>query len=111
MLDGLPRNSPRPSDPSLTPYFAGNDTSRKVSFLPPFCSSDISLSNTLARTLVLLTCTLRFRRGRGCAWDIRHTLNPFTGHRKGVSPVRERPLKLIAEVAYIKVAPVSGCVR
>ncbi|GFY40862.1 hypothetical protein TNIN_121741 [Trichonephila inaurata madagascariensis] len=39
----------------------------------------------------------------------RHTLHPLTEQRKGVNPVRERPSKLIAEVAYIKVAPVSGC--
>ncbi|GFS29046.1 hypothetical protein TNIN_136281 [Trichonephila inaurata madagascariensis] len=32
----------------------------------------------------------------------RHTLNPLFGTQKGVKSCRERPLKLIAEVAYIK---------
>ncbi|GFY40938.1 hypothetical protein TNIN_372781 [Trichonephila inaurata madagascariensis] len=51
-----------------------------------------------------LTCTIRLRRGRGCVWTFRHTHSTFTEQRKSVNPVRERPLKLIAEVAYIKAA-------
>ncbi|GFY53171.1 hypothetical protein TNIN_249461 [Trichonephila inaurata madagascariensis] len=70
------------------PNFAGNDTSRKVSFLPPrFCSSDIRFPTALAH-FGALTCTLRLRtRSRMCV-GLSDTLNPFTGHRKGVSPVR-----------------------
>ncbi|GFY43003.1 hypothetical protein TNIN_396071 [Trichonephila inaurata madagascariensis] len=41
----------------------------------------------------------------------RDTLNPFTGRKRGVNLVRGRVVTLIPGVAYIKVAPVSGCVR
>ncbi|GFS43185.1 hypothetical protein TNIN_263611 [Trichonephila inaurata madagascariensis] len=107
MLTGF-RATARPSDPSLTPT-AGNDTSRKVSFLPPLLLFRCSLQHL---ELALWCFNLHTKASTGSMrGHSGHTLNPFTEQRKGVNPVRERPLKLIAEVAYIKVAPVSGCVR
>ncbi|GFY46313.1 hypothetical protein TNIN_414341 [Trichonephila inaurata madagascariensis] len=54
---------------------------------------------------------LRLRTGSRIAWDIQTHTNPLRNKEK-CKPCRERPLgKLIAEVAYIKVAPVSGCAR
>ncbi|GFY45901.1 hypothetical protein TNIN_489021 [Trichonephila inaurata madagascariensis] len=113
MLDGLSAQI-RPSDPLIsTPILAGNDTSRKVSFYPPFCSRRcVRFPNTFSSALlVLLTCT----QGFDAVEDVRghsDTLNPFTEQRKGVNPVRERAkTSARLEVAYIKVAPVSGCVR
>ncbi|GFY50019.1 hypothetical protein TNIN_147761 [Trichonephila inaurata madagascariensis] len=86
--------------PHWTPHFAGNDTSRKmVVFQHSSSHFDANLHTEASDEVEDVRGTLR------------HTLNPFTEQRKGVSPVRERPSKLIAEVAYIKVAPVSGCVR
>ncbi|GFY53172.1 hypothetical protein TNIN_249471 [Trichonephila inaurata madagascariensis] len=90
MLDGLPLHQQlRPSDPHWTPNFAGNDTSRKVSFYPTLLLVRYSLSNTLARTLVLNLHTEASDEVEDARGTFRHTLNPFTGHRKGVSPVRE----------------------
>ncbi|GFS33267.1 hypothetical protein TNIN_390821 [Trichonephila inaurata madagascariensis] len=75
----------RPSDPHRTPNnFAGNDTSRKVSFYP-FCSSNVRFSTLYSSPFGALTCTLRLRTGsRMAAWDIEHTLNPFYGTQKGM---------------------------
>ncbi|GFY57637.1 hypothetical protein TNIN_242281 [Trichonephila inaurata madagascariensis] len=111
MLTGFRATAPSFRPLILDPLISrGNDTSRKVSFLPPSARQIFAFQHFSSVIFGALTCSqLRLRRGRGCAWTFRHTLNPFTGHRKGVSPVRERPLKLIAEVAYIKVAPVSLC--
>ncbi|GFY71521.1 hypothetical protein TNIN_93081 [Trichonephila inaurata madagascariensis] len=70
-----------------------------------------SFSNTLARPLMrALTCTPGCRRGRGmCVGHSGHTPIPFLRDTEaGVGPATERPLKSIPEVAYIKVAPVSG---
>ncbi|GFY71526.1 hypothetical protein TNIN_93131 [Trichonephila inaurata madagascariensis] len=108
MLDGLPRNSSVLQPPHWTPNFAGNDTSGKVSFLP-LQNRQMVVFQHFSSPFDALTCTQGFGRGRGGRGTFRHTLHPFTGHRKGVSPVTERPLKSIPEVAYKKVAPVSGC--
>ncbi|GFY37884.1 hypothetical protein TNIN_342331 [Trichonephila inaurata madagascariensis] len=77
-----------------TPICGGNDTSRKVSFYP-FCSSDARVfQHFLARPFGAFNLhTGRFDGVEDVCGTFRHTLNPFTGHRKGVSPVRERPLK------------------
>ncbi|GFY64146.1 hypothetical protein TNIN_16891 [Trichonephila inaurata madagascariensis] len=65
------------------PISRGNDTSRKVSSFTPFCLVRYSLSNTLACTLVLLTCTLRLSdEVEMCVGHSDTLLNPFTGHRK-----------------------------
>ncbi|GFY57630.1 hypothetical protein TNIN_242211, partial [Trichonephila inaurata madagascariensis] len=54
-------------------------------------------------TLDALTCTLRLSTRSRMRGDIRrHNTQSLTEQRKGVSPVRERPSKLIAEVAAAK---------
>ncbi|GFY56738.1 hypothetical protein TNIN_137551, partial [Trichonephila inaurata madagascariensis] len=55
------------------------------------------------------TCTLGFGRGRGKAWDIKHTSIPFSEQRK-VKP-RQRGPEVNCWWRILKIAPVSGCVR
>ncbi|GFY42771.1 hypothetical protein TNIN_91861 [Trichonephila inaurata madagascariensis] len=95
MLDGFRANVPVLQTPSLDPHFAGNDTSRKVSVLPPSARLSDTAFQHLSSHFGALTRTQGFDGGRGCAWDIQTHTNSFTEQRKGVSPVRERPLKLI----------------
>ncbi|GFY40860.1 hypothetical protein TNIN_121721 [Trichonephila inaurata madagascariensis] len=78
-VDGFPAQQPRPSDPHWTPSFRGGTTQVEKYRFYPLLIVRWSLSNTLARLLMLLTCTICF--GRGCAWDIRHT-HPY-GTKKG----------------------------
>ncbi|GFY42773.1 hypothetical protein TNIN_91881 [Trichonephila inaurata madagascariensis] len=65
-----------------TPNFAGNDTSRKVSALPPSARQIFAFQH-LSSHFGALTCTICFGRGRGCV-DIQTHTNPFTEQqRKG----------------------------
>ncbi|GFY71523.1 hypothetical protein TNIN_93101 [Trichonephila inaurata madagascariensis] len=110
MLTGF-RATARPSDPLIDPEFRGAHYRGKVSFYPLLIVR-WSFSKHFSSPLDALTCNTKASDGvEDVRGTFRHTLHPFTGHRKGVSPVTERPLKSIPEVAYIKVAPVSGCVR
>ncbi|GFY64150.1 hypothetical protein TNIN_16931 [Trichonephila inaurata madagascariensis] len=103
--DGFPATA-RPSDPHWPPNFAGNDTRKKSIFFPLF-PVRYSLSNTLARILVFNLHTEASDEVEEGVGTFRHTLNPFRGNRKGV-PCQRASVEVIAEVAYIKVAPVSG---
>ncbi|GFY64144.1 hypothetical protein TNIN_16871 [Trichonephila inaurata madagascariensis] len=111
MLDGLPRNSSILQTPSLDPPLRGETTGRQKSIvLPPSARSCIRFQH-FSSHFGVLTCTLEASDEVEDVRDIQTHAQSLYGTQKGVSPVRERPLKLIAEVAYIKVAPVSGCVR
>ncbi|GFY40864.1 hypothetical protein TNIN_121761 [Trichonephila inaurata madagascariensis] len=52
----------RPSDPHWTPHFAGNDTSRKVSFFPPSNRQMVAFQH-FSSPFDALTCTIRLRTG------------------------------------------------
>ncbi|GFY40945.1 hypothetical protein TNIN_372851 [Trichonephila inaurata madagascariensis] len=86
------RATARPSDPSLTPTSQGNDTSRKVSFFTPFCSSDVRFPTL---ELALWCFNLHNKASDGVEEGVGHSehTQPFTEQRKSVNPVRERPLK------------------
>ncbi|GFY64148.1 hypothetical protein TNIN_16911 [Trichonephila inaurata madagascariensis] len=114
MLMGFRATAPSFSDPLIGPpnFGWGTTQSSSASFYP-LCLSSVgySLSNTLAQNLYSFNLhRLRLRtRSRMCVGIIcRHTLNPFTGHRKGVSPVRERSVEALLRWRILKVAPVSG---
>ncbi|GFY43006.1 hypothetical protein TNIN_396101 [Trichonephila inaurata madagascariensis] len=89
----------------------GNDTSRKVSFFPTPSTLDGRFP-TLQLSLWLFNLHNKASDGvEDVRGTFRDTLNPFTGRKRGVNLVRGRVVTLIPGVAYIKVAPVSGCVR
>ncbi|GFY53169.1 hypothetical protein TNIN_249441 [Trichonephila inaurata madagascariensis] len=82
MLDGLPLQQLRPSDPHWTPNFAGNDTSRKYRFTPLLLVKIFAFKH-FSSHFGALTCTEASGRGRGDdAWGHSDTLNPFAGHRR-----------------------------
>ncbi|GFY74089.1 hypothetical protein TNIN_134731 [Trichonephila inaurata madagascariensis] len=83
MLDGLPRNRYVLQTPHRPPS-AGNDTSRKVSFLPPSARQMFAFQHFSSPFGASLTCTLRPGRGRGM-WcgTFRHTHSiPLAEQRK-----------------------------
>ncbi|GFY43004.1 hypothetical protein TNIN_396081 [Trichonephila inaurata madagascariensis] len=96
--------------PHWTLNVSGTIQSRKVSFSPlPSTCWVVPFSQNFSSPLALYA-QQGFGRGRGCAWDVR-TPQSLSGRKRGVNLVRGRVVTLIPGVAYIKVAPVSGCVR
>ncbi|GFY43002.1 hypothetical protein TNIN_396061 [Trichonephila inaurata madagascariensis] len=98
----------RPSDPHWTLMSRGT-ISRKVSFFTPAFYLLDGRFPTLQLSLWSLTCTTRLRTGsRMC---VGHSETPQSFGRKGCKPGQRTCGDVIPGVAYIKVAPVSGCVR
>ncbi|GFY40931.1 hypothetical protein TNIN_372711 [Trichonephila inaurata madagascariensis] len=108
-VDGLPRNSSVLQTHWTPNSRRGTTQAEKYRFSPPSARRQMFAFQHLSSHFGALTCTIALRTGRGCAWDIQtHTQSLYGTKKESKTQVRERPLKLIAEVAYIKVAPVSG---
>ncbi|GFY60708.1 hypothetical protein TNIN_124201 [Trichonephila inaurata madagascariensis] len=90
MLHGLPRNVPPTFRPHWTPNFAGNDTSRKVSFYPLLLVRCSAFQHLSSLHFGAFNPPITLRRVEDVRGDIQTHTQPFT--QTAANPVRERPL-------------------